>query len=546
MIFSFENQGTNTLMVYTVTPEDSLDSMTLGMLTHNKIPGLAATTFSQMDTEKYLKYNVSAKISVKQFFSGPVNRKRLMGVFNGIVDAMLSAEEYMIDSNSILLDMEYIFADVSTCETVLICLPIEHEGENVDLGTFFKNIMFSTQFDQTENCDHVAQIINYLNSAPVFSLVDFKELLKKLEGAQKAPVNTSRQSSRIVTERQPQSSSSHGATDLRNVTPPPSVSRAPAPAAAQQPVQAASPAGKTPLSAPYAVPGSSSSSTPAVAESAAPVDDGEKISFMYLMQHYNKENAAKYKAQQEAEKAQKAAGKGKHEKPAKEKKSKEKAKSKSSSAASFAVPGGSSGFAFAVPGQQAEVPSESSFAQPAAAPAQQAAVPVQQAAAAPVQQAAPSRVQAPVQQAAAAPAQQPVYQAPEPAYTPPPMDFGNTTVLSQSRIGETTVLVTEINEQKPQPYLVRRKNNEKIPLNKPVFRIGKERSYVDYFVGDNPAVSRSHANIITRDDKYFIVDTNSKNHTYVNGQMIQSNDEVPIEHGSILVLANESFDFKLY
>ena len=34
--FSFENQGTNTYLVYTVSAEDSVDSMSLGMLTNNK------------------------------------------------------------------------------------------------------------------------------------------------------------------------------------------------------------------------------------------------------------------------------------------------------------------------------------------------------------------------------------------------------------------------------------------------------------------------------------------------------------------------------
>ena len=83
-------------------------------------------------------------------------------------------------------------------------------------------------------------------------------------------------------------------------------------------------------------------------------------------------------------------------------------------------------------------------------------------------------------------------------------------------------------------------------MNKPIFRIGKEKSYVDYFVGDNTAVSRSHANIITREGKYYIVDTNSTNHTYVNGEMIQSNVETPLTHGTKIRLANEEFEFKMY
>ena len=128
-----------------------------------------------------------------------------------------------------------------------------------------------------------------------------------------------------------------------------------------------------------------------------------------------------------------------------------------------------------------------------------------------------------------------------------PTDFGETTVLGGGAIGETTVLTAAQNPAKAiTPYLIRTKNNEKISLNKPVFRVGKERSYVDYFIGDNTAISRSHANIITRDGEYFVVDTNSTNHTFVNGVMIQSNVETPIAHGDKIRMANEDFEFRLY
>ena len=75
--------------------------------------------------------------------------------------------------------------------------------------------------------------------------------------------------------------------------------------------------------------------------------------------------------------------------------------------------------------------------------------------------------------------------------------------------------------------------------------MGKEKSYVDYFISDNTAISRSHANVISRDGEYFVVDTNSTNHTYVNGMMIQSNVETKIDDGARIRLANEEFEFKL-
>ena len=100
------------------------------------------------------------------------------------------------------------------------------------------------------------------------------------------------------------------------------------------------------------------------------------------------------------------------------------------------------------------------------------------------------------------------------------MDFGNTTILNGGgRVGETTVLNNASQQSRRiAPYLIRSRNHEEIAVNKPQFRIGKERSYVDYFIGDNPAISRSHATIITRENTYFIVDTNSTNHTYVDGK----------------------------
>lgn len=514
----YENQETNTYLVYEIREDDSIDSLSLGMLTNNKIPGLASTLFTQMDSSKFIKYNVSAKVSVKQFFSGVVNKKRLIGVFSGITDAMLSAEDYMIDTKTILLDLDYIFADVSTCETVLICLPIEREeSKNPDLGSFFKNIMFNTQFDQTENCDHVAKIINYLNSTPVFSLAEFHNLLADLKKTGNAAATV-----KVSPNPQPRVLSYPQQMPVSAQTAPTQtaqVQAAPMQQTAARPVSAAKPANyaKQPLTknqAPRPAQGKNMQAMPMAASPAQTADNGKKMSMMYLLQHYNKENAALYKAQKNDKKAGNAA-------PVQ---NKGNAKSPNTS---YAVPGAAPApVGFAVPGA------------PAPAPA------AKQASFAP----APQQVKAPA-------APKPVMQQPtvpqnfsQPAAPQgQSMNFGETTVLGGGSIGETTVLGA--NPQANQtitPFLVRAKNNERILLNKPVFRIGKERSYVDYFIGDNTAISRSHANIITRDGEYFVVDTNSTNHTYVNGVLIQSNVETKIEHSARIRLANEDFTFNMY
>lgn len=103
-------------------------------------------------------------------------------------------------------------------------------------------------------------------------------------------------------------------------------------------------------------------------------------------------------------------------------------------------------------------------------------------------------------------------------------------------------------QMQPQPmfpYLIREKTGERVAVDKPSFRIGKERQYCDYFVSDNSAVSRSHADILTKGERYFIVDNNSTNKTYVNFRAIPILTEVEIFDGTKLRLANEDFTFHI-
>ncbi|MDR0501351.1 MAG: FHA domain-containing protein [Coriobacteriales bacterium] len=95
----------------------------------------------------------------------------------------------------------------------------------------------------------------------------------------------------------------------------------------------------------------------------------------------------------------------------------------------------------------------------------------------------------------------------------------------------------------PQPYLIRTKTNEKIILSGETFRIGKEEGYVNYCVKDNPTISRSHAVIRKDDNGYTIVDTNSTNHTYVDGKMTTGSAGAQLTHGVRIRLSDEEFVF---
>lgn len=522
--FNYENNGSTTYLVYQVQPNDEMDTMSLGMLTNNKILGLAPAIFTQIDSAKFIKYNVSAKISVKQFFEGQVNKKRLIGVFTGIANAILAAEDYMIDLNSIILDLDYIFSDVSSCETVLICLPINRQEENNSLLSFFKTIMFSTQFDQTENCDYVAKIINYLNSASAFSVLDFIKILDGISSNTTISKDTSQgvSSSHNQINKPISTIQQQEVEQLQTVVPQISANQPFTRQQAQQRDDVIFQSSTVKRAAVKAMP--PKTYTPPIEPE---ISDDERISFMYLMQHYNKENAEKYKAQKAAKKAKKGNN------------TKTPSKANKQTQISFNVPSTPANAGFAVPGVLTQ---DAVFA-----------IPGQQISVTPVVN--QTQVNKPIitQTQNSRPVQQQVNQ--NDFYQPPvdpqskDMNFGETTVLGGENSGETTVLSyvnTVSSHKEKKAFIIRVSNNERIEINKPVFRIGKEKSYVDYFIGDNSYISRGHANIIQRDSRYYIIDNNSRNHTYVNGNLITSSTEVEIQSGDTFKLANEAFEFKLF
>lgn len=124
-------------------------------------------------------------------------------------------------------------------------------------------------------------------------------------------------------------------------------------------------------------------------------------------------------------------------------------------------------------------------------------------------------------------------------------DGDEATGLLKNFEDEAMGLLVENNANVHFPTLYRVLTEETISINKPVYRLGKERSYVDYFVTNNIAVSRSHADIITRGNKYFVKDLNSKNRTYVNNQELPIQMEVEIHDGDRLKLGNEEFIFNV-
>ena len=553
--FKYENQGASSFLVYQLKEEDVLDNISLNMLTSNKAKGLASTNYMQMDTQRFIRYTITGKITANQFFARPVTKQSFMGIFKGITEAMVSAEEYMLDPACILLDLNQIYTDVSTGETECICLPVENEKEQKDQREFLKSVMFQAQFENPEEGSYVTRILNYLNSIPVFSSLDFLNLLTEME----------REGKKDRTPLAPAAKESlqQGVAEIGNAVANSSVGGA---AASFFEQSSLSPAGafKQENAVEEVIPD-------------IPVPDDipkeERISLFYLLQHYNNNRAKEYMAQQKQLKARKEALK---------KIELAKKGGKKKSAASFNLPGGkaktasaapkakkpsSGGFSFQVPGKESgkdkpgedlpgikSLPNAPVNSQSNSAGNPKVSAPVGSGMNIPksnpsvgsgmnIPKNNPSAAKGTLQPAKPSP----LFSHQQEAVGNGGRNFGDTTVLHSGFRGEETSVLnyTKAPDTPKQPYLLRIKNGERIPITGSIFRLGKEEKFVDYVIHDNEAISRSHANIISRNGQYFLQDNNSTNHSFLNGQQCVSNVELPLQDKASIRLGNEEFQFLL-
>ena len=64
----YETQGTTNFLVYKKSENDVLDSVTIGMISNNRIEGILPFVYQQIDNASFFKYNVSALNTLTEYF----------------------------------------------------------------------------------------------------------------------------------------------------------------------------------------------------------------------------------------------------------------------------------------------------------------------------------------------------------------------------------------------------------------------------------------------------------------------------------------------
>lgn len=102
--------------------------------------------------------------------------------------------------------------------------------------------------------------------------------------------------------------------------------------------------------------------------------------------------------------------------------------------------------------------------------------------------------------------------------------------------------------EEQQPTLIFKSINSlehiELKINKKEYVIGRNPLSTDGVITNNKAIGRTHCKILYKEEKYYLVDLNSANGTYLNEKRINPMQEYQVNNGDYIRLANS--DFQIY
>ena len=362
---------------YLLKSNDRIDNLTLGMMVNNDIEGFLPVQPVQVENDRYFRYDITGLVTMKEYLGEYVKKDRLLKVFYGIANTIRESSEYKINWTSFSLERKEIYVNPENGDVRLLCLPLLTVINDGNICNFFKNVLFSSQFDLDENGDYVGKLITFLNPKS-YTLDKFIYELEDMLGLEHKEVVEEEDEEDTTVEAETEEDKNDA-----------DVEKEPAEDTEQE---------------------------------AANDDDTE-------IQPELEENIAETSDEVIDEK---------------------------------------------VTEETIEIDEVS------------------------------------------------------------------------GKDAETEEVPPTVSKPEIEPYLIRLSNNQEIKIDKDSFYIGKDEKNVDYCISDNLAIDDKHAYIIRHGKEYFVVDNNSKNHTYLNRVLIGTDEEIFIPHGAQLRFADEDFEFRMH
>lgn len=176
---SYETMGASSYVTAFFPPSADIVHYQLEMLLSNNIKNLLAASRQLMDGEMVIYYNITSRIPLSQVLEKrKLKRKELINLIEGVITAIRDASAYRLPAEGILLEPEYIYVNPASCAPEFLYLPVEH-ASRWGLKDLLSHLIMHDKVEMS-NDNLIQVLLKELNSQP-FSLDRLEKSLKSYQ-----------------------------------------------------------------------------------------------------------------------------------------------------------------------------------------------------------------------------------------------------------------------------------------------------------------------------------------------------------------------------
>lgn len=180
---SFRNISGRSFMTYTFPDKDDVIHYQLQMLVNNSIPSVLKASTVSLDGEIHLQYDITSLVPLKKLLEiRKIGRKDFLELIKNITAMAEGLDQYLLDTERIVFDSRYIFADPQAMKLEFSYLPVMNTEHGIrSLKNFLLNLIVNDIQFSSEQSDNFIQRLLEILKAEDFKASDLRAYIKDME-----------------------------------------------------------------------------------------------------------------------------------------------------------------------------------------------------------------------------------------------------------------------------------------------------------------------------------------------------------------------------
>ncbi|MCR5368796.1 MULTISPECIES: FHA domain-containing protein [Eubacterium] len=158
-----------------------VEQFELSMFNYEFVGNRTVCSLKVVDNVRVLQYKIPATLPLEQFFRKQLYKGEFLSILSNILNQLMYFEENKMPLNKILLNVHYMYIELSTLDIQLIYMPVNKKFPDCNITKFIQTFISKVRYANMECVEAVEQILHYLDSKLMFNLAEFYHFILSLE-----------------------------------------------------------------------------------------------------------------------------------------------------------------------------------------------------------------------------------------------------------------------------------------------------------------------------------------------------------------------------